>query len=210
MAGISGSSIRAAISRRQASWFSEAAESTMTRSARSAIAANSCERGENPPGYHRNTGRSGIRSGPAKLSRCLAAGPSACIVTCSAQTCALLPPLSVTEGRKPHVHVRFAFGVGDQYYGPSWVAARQLRDRVGDLLCRLLVGHHDQVEHAGAEGERPVVVRAQFAKLVLYLPDAHPSAAGGLARLPDHGLLHSLPSRSRSASASSGPQVPAG
>jgi hypothetical protein len=126
-----------------------------------------------------------------------------------ADLCAAATP-NVAEGGEPHVHVRFAFGVGDQYYGPSWMAARQLRDRVGDLLRRLLVGNHDQVEHAGAEGERPIVVGAQFAKLVFYLPDAHTRAAGGLARLPDHGLLHSLPSRSRSASASSGPQVPAG
>ena len=57
--------------------------------------------------------------------------------------------------------------------------------------------------------KRSIVVGAKFAELALYLPYAHPSASGGLARLPDHGLLHSLPSRSRSASASSGPQVPA-
>ena len=77
----------------QASWFSEAAESTMTRSARSAIAANSCERGENPPGYHRNTGRSGMRSGPGEALQSASPGNlPACMVTCSAQTCALPPP----------------------------------------------------------------------------------------------------------------------
>src|SRR5918994_1430600 len=122
MAGISGSSIRAAISRRQALWFSEAAESTMIRSARSAIAANSNERGENSPGYHRNTGRSGIRSGPAKLSRCLAGDLRAATP-------------DVAEGREPHVHVRLALGVSDKHHGPRWVAARQPGDRVGYLLC---------------------------------------------------------------------------
>ena len=112
----------------------------------------------------------------------------------------------VAEGRETHVHVRLAFGIGDEHHGPRRVTACQLRDGGRDLLSRFLVRHHDHVEHAGAEGEGAVVVGAQLAELVLYLPDAHPPAAGGPAGLPDHGLLHSLPSRERRSSASGAPR----
>jgi hypothetical protein len=69
----------------------------------------------------------------------------------------------VAEGREPNVNVRFTIGIRDKHNGPRRVAPGQLRDGVRNLGCRFLVRHHDHVEHAGAEGERPVVVGAQLA-----------------------------------------------
>ena len=116
----------------------------------------------------------------------------------------------MAEGGETYVHVRLAFGIGYEYHGPRRVTASQLRDGGRDLVRRFLIRYHDQIEHAGAEGQGSVVVGAQLAELVLYLPDAHPPATWGPTGLPDHGLLHSLPSCESSSSASPGPQVPAG
>ena len=101
----------------------------MTLSARSAIAANSGERGENSPGYHRNTGRSGMRSGPARLSRCLAGRTFGVYRHLLGADLRAAATPDVAEGREPHVHVRLALGVSDKDHGPRGVAARQLRDR---------------------------------------------------------------------------------
>jgi hypothetical protein len=135
----------------------------MILSARAAIPANSGEEGENGPGYHRKTGRSGIRSGPARLSRCSAGDPSACMVS--------------------------RFGVGDQDYRPRGVAARYVRDGARDLSRRLLVGHHDEVQDARPETQSAVVVHAELTQLALYLLDAHRAAVRGVPGLLDHGLL---------------------
>ena len=112
----------------------EAAESTMTRSASSAIAANSGERGENAPGYQRKTGRSGIRSGPARLSRCARRGTFGVDRDLLGAHLRAAATPGVAEGREAHVHVRLAFGVGDEHHGPRRVTARQLRDGGRDLL----------------------------------------------------------------------------
>src|SRR3712207_3315926 len=79
----------------------------------------------------------------------------------------------MTVGREPHVNVPFTLGVGDTHHGPGRVAAGQPRDRVRYLCRRLLIRYHDEIEHAGAKGESPIIVGAQFAELALYLPDAH-------------------------------------
>jgi hypothetical protein len=78
-----------------------AAESRMILSARPAIPGNSGEEGEKGPGYQRKTGRSETSSGPARLSRCSAEGPSAWIVICSAQTWAPPPPRTLQKAESP-------------------------------------------------------------------------------------------------------------
>ena len=124
-----------------------------------------------------------MRSGPARLSRCLAGRPSACIVTCSAQTCALLPPLTLQKAESRTS--TFGSPSGSAINTTARAGWRPASFETEAVISCADSSSVTTIRLSTLERRASVPSSfAQFAELALYLPDAHPSVAGGLAPPP--------------------------